>query len=87
MRTSTLKPDRASVQAKVFIESAGIKHPTYTTHHLNGFKLEPDPAVGWLRPQWAVQYKCSASGALRKYGVIDATDISDVERSNEEPMR
>lgn len=87
MRTSTLKPDRASVQASVFIESAGIKHPTYTTHEFSGFKLEPDPDVGWLRPQWAVQYKCTMTDAIRKFGVIDATPISDDDRANEEQMR
>lgn len=87
MRTSTLKPDRSLVIPRAFIVSAGIKHPTYTTHDFTGFKLEPDPDVGWLRPQWAVNYKCRVSGAVRKYGVIDATGISDDDRANEEPMR
>lgn len=81
------KPDPASVTKEQFIESAGHKHPTMTMHIFADFKLEHDPDYGWLRPQWAVMYKCKDTGALRKYGVIDATHASDNDRKNEEHIK
>jgi hypothetical protein len=86
MFKSTNKPDPSIVRSNVYIVSVGIKHPTYTMHDFAGFKLEPDPDVGWLRPQWAVNYKCRTTGRIRKFGVIDATPASDDERNNEEVM-
>lgn len=87
MRTSTLKPDRSLVAQRVFIVSEGIKHPTYTMHDFHGFKLEPDPKVGWLHAQWAVNYKCRETSVVRKFGAIDATAISDAERASEEQIK
>lgn len=87
MGYSTEKPRPEMVQAEQFIASEGIKHPTLTMHTFYGFKLEPDPEFGWVKPQWAVQYRCTITKVIRKYGVIDATPASDIERKNEEYMQ
>jgi hypothetical protein len=74
-----------AVQSKtVFIESAGLAHPTLTMHTFAGTELEPDPEAGMLHPQWALVYKCNKTGARRKFGVVDATPISDRMRATEQ---
>lgn len=74
-----------AIQSKsVTIVSHGILPLQYTKHVFAGVELEGDPEYGMLHPQWAVIYKCTKTGARRKFGVIDATPQSDKLRAIEQ---
>jgi hypothetical protein len=85
----TTKP-APPLRRHVLLTSAGIKPDTFTRHEYHDAELKPDPPIGaggyglgWLRPQWDLLYKCTKTGAIKKYGVVDATDYSDKMRDEE----
>ncbi len=76
-------PKPSPARRRALLESAGIPEPTFTLHLYEETILEPDPDLGWLHPQWAQMFKCTKTGAVRKFGVVDATLRSDVNRRAE----
>jgi hypothetical protein len=86
MRLEDMK-EKPTARRKAYIVSAGVKdRPTYTMHSFRDAVLAPDPEKGWLHPQWDLMYSCDVTGAQRKFGVIDATDITERNQRTEEVM-
>jgi len=78
------KPIPERSRRRAVLVSEGTEVPTYTEHVWHDSVLEPDPSHGWAWPQWALMYKCVKTGALRKFGVVDATERSEHNRTNED---
>ena len=86
MRLEEMK-EKPKARRKAFLVSEGIKdRPTYTMHTFVGAKLAPDPEKGWLHPQWDLMYSCDVTKAERKFGVVDATDITERDQKTEEVL-
>lgn len=79
---------KPKARPRAYLLSAGYpkENPTYTHHTFVDSRLEPDPKDGWLHPQWGLYYKCNTTGAERKFGVIDATEITEREQATEEGL-
>ena len=86
MRLEDMKA-KPTARSRHYLVSAGVKdRPTYTMHTFIDAVLGPDPEKGWLHPQWDLMYRCDVTGAQRKFGVIDATDITERDQHAEEGL-
>lgn len=88
MRLDDMQPTKPKARRRAYIVSDGVKdRPTYTMHTFAEAVLAPDPDKGWLHPQWDLMYRCDITGVQRKFGCVDATEITARNQALEEGLK